>query len=95
MYIKPGIKISYPTVSTARYAGNMNQGHAGFGNMVMQMRQQALMQQMGIPTAQAPILPGMSAMGGGMRMASGGLNIENVCRSIMAAVSFSVINTHS
>ena len=38
--------------------------------MVMQMRQQALMQQMGIPTAQAPVVPGMNVIGGGMHMAS-------------------------
>ena len=66
------------------------QGHPGFGNMIMQMRQQALMQQMGIPTAQAPVIPGMGVMGGagvGMANAGFGLNVENVCRSIMAAVS--------
>ena len=95
MYTKPGITISYHAVSTARYAGNVNQEYPGFGNMVMQMRQQALMQQMGIPTAQAPVVPGMNVIGGGMHMASGGLNIDNVCRSIMAAVSFSLINTQT
>ena len=66
----------------------MNAGQPGFSNMVMQMRQQAMMQPMGgLPTAAAPIMP----MGGisGMTMAGGPVSnsIENVCRSIMASVS--------
>ena len=72
----------------------MNAGQPGFSNMVMQMRQQAMMQPMcGLPTAAAPIMP-MSGISG-MTMAGGPISnsIENVCRSIMASVSIFICDT--
>ena len=76
-------------VAATRFSMNMmGAGQPGFSNMVMQMRQQTMMQPMGgLPTAQAPIMP-MGVMSS-MAMAGSPMsnNIENVCRSIMASVS--------
>ena len=64
----------------------MNAGQPGFSNMILQMRQQAMMQPMGMATAHAPVMS-MGAMGGmSMPGAPFTSNIEGVCRAIMTSV---------